>query len=233
MKQFLSILILIFPLWIFSEPFNPIDAEVASLKMSGGKMDVEMINVEGNKWKIKSIIKAGGGIFSRTESASFEINADSIKPLRWSRKERILFSKKNYLVTFDWLNSVISFNEDGNKGKLDLLPNYLGPATGPLLLRLKLRKSGLDNLPEKIELDVYFKGEIKHRNFSIKGLETVNTSLGPFQAIKVVRVRSEADPREQEFWFAPDLDFALIKVINDDGQEKRELMISSYEDIGS
>tara|TARA_B110000014_G_scaffold264467_1_gene266430 strand:- start:10131 stop:10832 length:702 start_codon:yes stop_codon:yes gene_type:complete len=233
MKQFLSILILIFPLWIFSEPFNTIDAEVASLKMSGGKMDVEMINVEGNKWKIKSIIKAGGGIFSRTESASFEINADSIKPLRWSRKERILFSKKNYLVTFDWLNSVISFNEDGNKGKLDLLPNYLGPATGPLLLRLKLRKSGLDNLPEKIELDVYFKGEIKHRNFSIKGLETVNTSLGPFQAIKVVRVRSEADPREQEFWFAPDLDFALIKVINDDGQEKRELMISSYEDIGS
>ncbi|MDG2060945.1 MAG: DUF3108 domain-containing protein [SAR86 cluster bacterium] len=233
MKQFLSILILIFPLWIFSEPFNTIDAEVASLKMSGGKMDVEMINVEGNKWKIKSIIKAGGGIFSRTESASFEINADSIKPLRWSRKERILFSKKNYLVTFDWLNSVISFNEDGNKGKLDLLPNYLGPATGPLLLRLKLRKSGLDNLPEKIELDVYFKGEIKHRNFSIKGLETVNTSLGTFQAIKVVRVRSEADPREQEFWFAPDLDFALIKVINDDGQEKRELMISSYEDIGS
>ena len=95
MKQFLSILILIFPLWIFSEPFNTIDAEVASLKMSGGKMDVEMINVEGNKWKIKSIIKAGGGIFSRTESASFEINADSIKPLRWSRKERILFSKKN------------------------------------------------------------------------------------------------------------------------------------------
>jgi hypothetical protein len=143
----------------------------------------------------------------------------------------MLFSKKDYLVNFNWDKSEIDFKEDNMTGKLDLLPGYLGPATAPLVIRLKLRELGLKKLPKELINYVYFKGEIKERTYLIGKLENIQTPMGKFQAIRVDRVRSDLDPREQTFWFAPMLDFSLIKVINDDGKEKRELMISSYKEF--
>ena len=227
-KQYLFSLLLYALVISANEPFDTIKPETATLQMDSGKMNIKMEKTSENNWKIESFIKVGGGIFSRTEQAVFAVNKRSIKPLIWSRKERILFNKKNYLVTFDWDNSKIIFDEDGDKGTIILLPDYLGPATGPLLLRLKLREAGLNNLPNEIVNNVYFKGEIKRRTFSVHDLEIVTTPLGEFEAIKVARVRSDEDPREQIFWFAPALDFSLIKIINDDGKQKRELIISAY-----
>jgi hypothetical protein len=214
-----------------NEGFDTIKPSVAILEMNGVKMSVSLENLEGNKWKIESVINAGAGIFSRKEKALFTIDKNAVTPFSWSRKERMLFSKKDYLVSFNWDKSEINFKEDNVTGKLDLLPGYLGPATAPLVIRLKLRELGLEKLPKELINYVYFKGEIKERTYTIGKLENILTPMGEFQAIRVDRVRSDLDPREQTFWFAPLLDFILIKVINDDGKEKRELMISSYEEL--
>jgi len=214
-----------------NEGFDTIKPSVAILEMNGVKMSVSLENIEGNKWRIESVIKAAGGIFSRKEEALFTIDKYAVTPFSWSRKERMLFSKKDYLVTFNWDKSEINFKEDNMTGKLDLLPGYLGPATAPLVIRLKLRELGLKKLPKELINYVYFKGEIKERTYRIGKLENIQTPMGKFKAIRVDRVRSDLDPREQTFWFAPVLDFSLIKVINDDGKEKRELMISSYKEF--
>ena len=38
--------------------------------------------------------------------------------------------------------------------------------------------------------------------------------------VKVSRERLEDQDREQIFWLAPDLDFAIIQILNDDGKRR-------------
>ena len=57
-----------------NEAFDTIKPSIASLEMNGVKMSVSLENIEGNKWKIESVIKAAGGIFSRKEKKAVVIS---------------------------------------------------------------------------------------------------------------------------------------------------------------
>ena len=56
--------------------------------------------------------------------------------------------------------------------------------------------------------------------FNINGLEDISTPLGDYMTVKVSRERLEDQDREQIFWLAPDLDFAIIQILNDDGKRR-------------
>jgi len=232
MNKIFSVFLILISLNILTqESYTTIKSSIASLKMSGVNMDVELSQISEEEWKITSVIKVPA-LFSRTEESNFMIKENSVIPISWSRSEKVIFrGKKDYLVTFDWSLDELSYKEHKKSGKLKITKGTLGPATGPLMLRLELRKNGIDNLPKEISANVYFKGQIKKRKYVIGNLEKIETPIGSFEALRVDRVRSEENPRKEVFWFSPELDFSLIKVTNDDGKNVRELLISSYEEI--
>ena len=56
----------------------------------------------------------------------------------------------------------------------------------------------------------------------------METPFGKFNALKVVREFSPEEDREQIYWFAPDLDFSIVRILNVDGRES-DLSLKSLE----
>jgi hypothetical protein len=55
------------------------------------------------------------------------------------------------------------------------------------------------------------------------GEERVRTAAGRFNAVKLERVRDDDSGRRTLLWFAPELDYTLVKMIQDNGDDEYEL----------
>ena len=201
---------------LYSKNVQDIEQTEAVLSVEGdikASMYVSMKKEDQETWKLISEIKKFGFTF-RKETARFILLNNQIIPLHWSRKGEAE-------VNFNWKERVINFKEKKQDGTIPLNDGDLGPATAQIKLRLDLRNYDISSLPDKLEYKVYYKGKVKKRVFKINGLETISTPLGEYLTIKVTRLRQQAgDNREQVFWLAPDLDFAIIQILNDDGKRR-------------
>ena len=141
---------------------------------------------------------------------------------------KILFKKIKASARFNWENLTLDYGEGKDKGSLKLIDGTLGPATAQLKMRLDLRSMDINALPEKIKYVVYYRGEIKERTYSLKGFEDTETPFGTFNTLKVEREFLPEEEREQIYWFAPDLDFSIVRILNTDGR-KSDLLLKSLE----
>jgi hypothetical protein len=108
----------------------------------------------------------------------------------------------------------------------------LGPSSAQLQLRLDFRKLDLSNLPKFLKYKVYWKGAVKERFFDIQEKpEVINTKMGSYLSYKVSRRYDPGESKSQIFWLAPDLDFSVIQIFNDDGKRATEIKIKSLKDI--
>ena len=200
---------------LHSKDFQSIEQTEAVLTVEGdirASMSVSMKKEDQETWRLKSEIHKFGFTF-RKETAKFKLLKNKIIPMNWSRKGEAD-------VEFNWKEKTLKFKEKKQEGTLPLTDDVLGPATAQIKLRLDLRKYDISSLPDKLEYRVYYKGKIKKRVFNINGLEDISTPLGDYMTIKVSRERLEDQDREQIFWLAPDLDFAIIQILNDDGKRR-------------
>ena len=97
-------------------------------------------------------------------------------------------------------------------------------------MRLDLRSLDLNALPKKMDYFVYFRGKIKERTYAIKGFEEIETPMGKFKALKISRDFPIGEEREQVYWFAPELDFNVVRILNNDGR-KSDLILKTLEFI--
>jgi len=210
---------------IFPKDFNDIEESSAVFIVKGdikASMHVSLKRVSEDTWQLNSSIKKFGITF-RKESALFKINKEQLVPISWQRKGEAL-------VQFDWKENKITFKEKKKTGYIDLQKGFLGPATAQLKLRLDIRNYDTSNLPDSINYQVYYKGEIKNRKYKIEGLKFIDTPLGKFEAIKVSRVRSRSEHRKQIFWLVPSLDYTIAQIVNDDG---KRLVTIKLKELGS
>ena len=227
--ELLVILFLTFPFTLIAENFLDLKQTKATLSMSGGEMEVLLKKKENNIWEMSSYVD-GGRIFERKEVSIFELNQNSLVPLSHKVRMKILFKKIKASANFDWKNLQVDYEEGKDKGSIKLVQGALGPATAQLKMRLDLRSLDLNTLPEKIEYFVYFRGKIKERTYLLKGFEDVETPFGKYNTLKVERKFPPEDNRKQIYWFAPDLDFSIVRILNVDGR-KSDLLLKKLEFI--
>ena len=141
---------------------------------------------------------------------------------------KILFKKIRASANFNWKDSTLDFKEGKKEGSIKLEEGTLGPATAQLKMRLDLRLMDINKLPDEIVYKVYFRGEIKERTYLLKGFEKTTTPLGIFNTLRVERQFLPEEEREQIYWFAPDLDFSIVRILNNDGR-KSDLLLKSIE----
>ncbi len=55
--------------------------------------------------------------------------------------------------------------------------------------------------------------------------------MGDFLTYKVSRRYEEGENKSQIFWLAPDLDFSVIKIFNDDGRRPITIEMKSFKEI--
>ena len=217
------ILLMFFAFQISAEKLEVLKPSKATLTMKAGDMEVWLEKKENNIWEMGSLVD-GGRVFQRKEVSIFELKEDSVIPLEHKMSMKILFKKIKASARFNWENLTLDYGEGKDKGSLKLIDGTLGPATAQLKMRLDLRSMDINALPEKIKYVVYYRGEIKERTYSLKGFEDTETPFGTFNTLKVEREFLPEEEREQTYWFAPDLDFSIVRILNTDGRKSDRLL---------
>ena len=86
-------------------------------------------------------------------------------------------------------------------------------------------------IPEEITYDVYWKGTVKTRKYSVDlTKELIETPMGSYEAYKVSRKFDEGSERSQIFWLAPELDYSVIKIYDKNDREI-EIKIKNFEEL--
>ena len=211
---------------------NHIKQSIATLESNVGEMKVEMIQLDDGKWKLRSYLD-GGKIVKREEIEYFYLEDNFIRPIEYNFSQRILFKKYNASAIFNWDEHEVNYVEKQKKGSVPLEETVLGPSTAQLQLRLDFRKMNLSNIPKSLKYKVYWKGSVKERVFDIQdNQEMIKTPLGDYLSYKVSRRYESGDNKSQVFWLAPDLDFSVIKILNDDGKREVEIKMKSFKETG-
>jgi len=229
MKKIITLLILLSAIDIVSLELTKFKGSIATLTSDVGEMEVSVTKNEKGYWKLKSYLD-GGRIVQRKEEELFIFDNTVIKPISYSFSQRILFKKLKSTAQFDWDNKTVSFKEGKKEGKVSLKNKTLGPSTAQLQLTFDFRNLDLENLPSEIIYNVYWKGEVKERSYTILGTENVKTPMGEFLSYKVGRIFPKGSKRSQTFWLAPELDFAVIRILNVDGR-KTDIRIKTFKII--
>ncbi|WP_008736973.1 DUF3108 domain-containing protein [Isoalcanivorax pacificus] len=72
-------------------------------------------------------------------------------------------------------------------------------------------------------LDVASERRREPMTYQRLGEERVRTAAGRFNAVKLERVRDDDSGRRTLLWFAPELDYTLVRMIQDNGDDEYEL----------
>ncbi len=229
-KIFLT-LALVINISSFRASDNPIKQSIATLESNVGEMIVEMIQLDDGKWKLRSYLD-GGRIVKREEIEYFYLDDNFIRPIEYKFSQRILFKKYNASAIFNWEKHEVDYVEKKEKGSVPLEETVLGPSTAQLQLRLDFRKMDLNNIPESLKYKVFWKGSVKERIFDIQETkEMIKTPIGDYLSYKVSRRYESGDNKSQVFWLAPDLDFSVIKIFNNDGRREVEIKMNSLKEM--
>ncbi len=209
-----------------------IKQSIATLESNVGDMEVEMIQLEDGKWKLRSYLD-GGRIVKREEVEYFYLENNFIQPIEYDFSMKVILMRKyNASAFFNWDENKVSYIEKKERGTLALEEKVLGPSSAQLQLRLDFRNLNLENIPKNLKYKVFWKGKIKERIFDIqKNPERIETSMGDFLTYKVSRRYEEGENKSQIFWLAPDLDFSVIKIFNDDGRRPITIEMKSFKEI--
>ena len=202
--NFLLILLTVFSFNLISKDLSGIKASRTILSMDSGEMEFLITKKEDNLWEMRSFVD-GGRVFEREEISIFKLSKENLIPLSHKIRMRILFKNIRSSTSFD-------------------------PATAQLQMRLDLRRLDLNSLPEKIKYLIFFRGEIKQRTYLLEGFEDIKTPLGNFKALKLSREFAPDEEREQVYWFAPELDFAVVRILNKDRRQS-DFLLKSLEII--
>ena len=210
---------LLISLSIFSLESDNLKGSIATLTSNVGDMEVSMTKDKKGDWVLKSHLD-GGRIVQRKEEEIFRMEQNQIKPLAYSFYQKILFKKKaKSSAAFDWKNKNVVYKEGKKESSVALVERTLGPSTSQLQLRFDFKELDLENLPEEMVYNVFARGEVKTRTYRIAGTENIKTQMGEFLSYKVERVFPKESQRVQEFWLAPKLDFAIIRILDINGRE--------------
>lgn len=144
-----------------------------------------------------------------TESVSFRWQDGRIRPLeyRYSLKG-LMIRDRSRAMNFNWQTGTVSGSFEGDGFTMDMAENALDPLGFQLQMRQDL-KEGLETMTYAVADD----GDFDHDRFAVIGRENRPTPFGDMEAIKVEKVRDSDSKRQTLMWFAPELDYLLIRLV--------------------
>ena len=210
---------------------NEIKPSRATLELDlGPEMEVEMLKLDDETWKLVSTVDYGA-IFQRNEEEIFKLQGNQIEPISYNFRQRSFFKREKNNADFNWEDGEVNYSLGKKKGKISFTGNVLGPSSASLQLRLDFREFGEGNIPTEISYQVYWKGTIKKRTYTIgETKEKIETVSGVYEAYRVTREFEEGSERLQIFWLAPQLDYSVIKIVDKNDRES-EIKLKTFEEM--
>lgn len=174
---------------------------------------MEFIDAETIHMSTSMELKLLGQTVSRIQESS-SIQIDQETELTRSNQYSFIQSgigKRQRHINFAWDTAVA-------EAKLDKLTIDLpleGNVRDTLSAYLEIRKQLLAGVTEIIFPGIY-KGELEEIHYRVIGEENITTELGTFNAVRLQRIREPGSDRTTDIWLAPDWDYLLIKLVQDE-----------------
>ncbi|WP_404363456.1 DUF3108 domain-containing protein [Marinobacter sp.] len=143
------------------------------------------------------------------ESLRFRWEDNQVIPLSYRYKlSGFMIGSRERTIDYDWENQTVSGNFEGESFSMALVPGALDPMGYQLQLRQDL-KAGKTQMEYQVTDD----GDFDRDEFAVIGRETLDTELGQVSTVKVEKVRAPRKKRSTVMWFAPELDYLLVRLV--------------------
>ena len=176
----------------------------SGISLSGNTVRKLSTNENGD-WSFES--KASAMFASVFESTQFKWQNNQIIPLKYHFKQSVLGKKRIADVSFDWEQLKVTNTVEDKPWKMPISEGVQDKLSYQLLLQQDLAR-GL----EEFNYSVADGGKLKQYKFVVDGKEIVEAPIGSYEAIRIKRLRDAKENRETFIWFAPELDYQIIKL---------------------
>ncbi len=200
------------------EPFKAVYSSEWDLGFSLSGEAVRQLQQTGNGWKLS--LDASAMVASLSESSKLRFTSAGVEPQSYRYKRKVLGKKRTSELEFNWQNHQASSQVSDDPWQLDIPAGTLDKLSYQLQLRLDLI-----NDRETLEYQVADNGKLKTYRFVREGEEEVTTELGTFNAVKVRRDRGPDSKRQTWLWFAPQLNYQLVRLLQTETDGKRYALV--------
>ncbi len=174
----------------------------------------ELRQQEDGSWVFDST--ADAVVARQHEASHFTYADDEIQPLEYRYERKLLGRERLVDLAFNWPDNQVTTTVEEKPWRMKVPAGTQDKLSYQLQLRLDLAAGKTD-----LVYQVADGGPLSEYHFRVIGKETVETPAGNFEALKVERVRSSEAKRTTHLWFAPELEYLIVKLyqIESDGKE--------------
>ncbi|TYL48168.1 DUF3108 domain-containing protein [Marinomonas sp. IMCC 4694] len=202
----------------YSAVYSTIWKKGISLKVEGKQILTRQNN---DLWRF--VFSANSLLASLSESSTFYVEDHQIIPTLYQYESSVLGKKRSAVLTFDWDKNSVRNDIKNKPWNLSIEPKTLDKLSIQLQVRQDL-KMGLNTFDYLIADG----GHVKNWQFKREGMETINTKIGRLSAIKIIRTDNLEKGKKTSFWFAPSLDYLLVKLEHKEDGESYYLDIDAF-----
>ncbi|SFR41117.1 Protein of unknown function [Marinobacter daqiaonensis] len=201
-------------------PANPglAEVELTPLKATYSATMDKGISINGSATLSLTHQEDGTWLY-RFDVESFIADIDESLTLRWQdgrvqpleyryALEGLMVSNRSRAMNFNWPAGTVNGSYNGDTFTMPLEEGALDPLGFQLQLRQDL-KAGKESMSYPVADD----GDYDHDRFTVVDSEPLKTEFGILETIKVEKVRGEGSKRETLLWFAPELDYLLVRLV--------------------
>jgi hypothetical protein len=158
---------------------------------------------------------ASAMIASIDEESTVIFNQSDVIPQQYHYQKIVLGKKREAKLAFDWPNMSVKNDIDEKPWNMAIPKTTQDKLSYQLQMRLDLKAGKKGPFSYKIADG----GRLKEYDFNIIGKETIQSPLGEYETIKVEMDRGPNASRETYIWYAPALDYMIVKLkqIEEDG----------------
>ncbi|MCS5559616.1 MAG: DUF3108 domain-containing protein [Oceanospirillaceae bacterium] len=185
------------------------------ISLSGQAKRSLIINSDGS---LLLTTKATAMVASLSESSLFNYQDGAIIPRHYQYQRKLLHKTRDVQVAFDWANRQVTNTAQGKAWKMAIVPHTLDKQSVQLRLQLDLEAH-----PKELAYayDVADGGLLKTYRFIADGEEKIETPLGQYNTIRIKRDRGSDSDRQTWIWFAPALDYSIVRIVQQETDGKR------------
>ncbi|ADZ90770.1 DUF3108 domain-containing protein [Marinomonas mediterranea] len=206
----------------YSATYSTVWKKGISLKVEGTQT---LSKTSDNVWNFK--FKASTLIASLHEEVSFTKQDETIVPLSYFYKSQVLGKKRKATLTFDWDKNTVKNDIKNKPWNMKIEEGTIDKLGVQLQIRNDLR-----NHKKDLTYKIADGGHVKHWSFARRGTETIDTKIGRVNAIKVERTDNTSKKKQTYFWFAPSLNYLLVKMEHYEDGESYKLNLEKLNEKG-
>ena len=178
-----------------------------------GEATRQLVQLENGEWQLS--LQASALIAKLNEQSRIRIQEDQLQPLSYQYQRKVLNRNKELSIAFDWQQGQ-AITTSGDRWSMPITP----PLQDKLSVQLQLRKDLSHRPSGHFTYEVAAGGQIETFHYQVQGEEQLNLTLGQYHTIKVERLRTGTNDRETLIWFAPELNYQVVRIqqIEPDGK---------------